>query len=143
MSRCLALGYDRTHSTRRAARWAVGQLLNDGKLVIVYGCRPLHASPTPLSRAQERRLGRALVDELLLEGEDSLFDRDVEVEVVGLDPVSALSDAALRHRAEAIVVGSESHSRLHTAVGAITGELLKRSPVPVVVVPQTATLATK
>ena len=143
MSTCLALGYDRTDSARLAADWAVKQLLPDGKLVIVHSCRPLHAPPPVASSAEERhRLGRDLVDELLLEGEDSMFDIDVEVEVVDLDPVSALCDAAARHHAEAIVVGSERHSRLHTAIGTVTVELLKQSPVPVVVVPRTASVTT-
>lgn len=141
MSSCLTLGYDRTDSARRAAQWAVSQLLPDGKLVIVHSCRPLHAPPSALSSAEERhRLGRDLVDELLLEGEDALFDLDVEVEVLDSDPVSALCDAAVRHRAEAIVVGSEHHSRLHTAIGTVTVELLRKAPVPVVVVPQTASV---
>jgi nucleotide-binding universal stress UspA family protein len=40
------------------------------------------------------------------------------------------------------VVGSEHHSRLHKAIGTVTVELLAKSPVPVVVVPQTAHVAT-
>lgn len=138
MQSCLVLGYDRTESARVAARWAVEQLLPTGRLVIVHASRPLHAPPGPSSAAERRRFGRALVDELLFEGEDSLFDIEVEVEVVDRDPVSALIDAARRHHAHAIVVGSESHSRLHTAIGTVTVELLKRSPVPVVVVPALA-----
>ncbi len=139
MSNCMVLGYDRTESARLAAKWALERLLPDGRLVIVHSCRPLHAPPSPLSGAEERhRLGRDLVDELLLEGEDSLFDLDVEVEVSDEDPVSALSEAAQRYGAEAIVVGSEHHSRLHKALGTVTTELLQKAPVPVIVVPQSA-----
>jgi nucleotide-binding universal stress UspA family protein len=142
MSTCLVLGYDRTGSARLAAEWAVKQLLPDGRLVIVHSNRPLHA-PTLESAEERQRLGRALVDELLLEGGDSMFDVDVDVEVVDADPVSAVCDAAIRHGADAIVLGSERHSRLHTALGTVTVELLKRSPVPVVVVPLTASVATE
>lgn len=142
MSTCLVLGYDRTESSRLAADWAVKQLLPDGKLVIVHSNRPLHA-PVVESAEERQRLGRALVDELLLEGGDSMFDVDVEVEIVDTDPVSAVCDAAMRYGAEAIVLGSEHHSRLHTALGTVTVELLKRSPVPVVVVPLTASVATE
>jgi nucleotide-binding universal stress UspA family protein len=139
MSNCMVLGYDRTDSARLAARWAVERLLPDGKLVIVHSCRALHAPRSPLAGAEEhRRLGRDLVDELLLEGGDTLFDLDIEVEVSDDDPVSALSDAAAHHGAEAIVVGSDRHSRLHRALGTVTTELLQRAPVPVVIVPQTA-----
>jgi nucleotide-binding universal stress UspA family protein len=136
---CLVLGYDRTDSARLAAVWAAQQLPHDGKLVIVHACRPLHAPPSPLSSPQERHhFGRALVDELLLEGSDSLFDIDIEVEVSDRDPVSALLDAAQRHHARAIVVGSEHHSRLHRALGTVITELLNASPVPVITVPPAA-----
>jgi nucleotide-binding universal stress UspA family protein len=46
-----------------------------------------------------------------------------------------LTEAARRHGARAIVVGCEQHSRLHKALGTVTSELLKSSPVPVTVVP--------
>jgi nucleotide-binding universal stress UspA family protein len=138
MQACLILGYDRTDSARVAARWAVEQLLPAGRLVLVHASRPLHAPTAPSTAAERRRFGRALIDELLLEGEDSLFDIDIEVEVADSDPVSALLEAARRHRAQAIVVGCQRHSRLHTAIGTVTVQLLGNSPVPVVVVPALA-----
>jgi nucleotide-binding universal stress UspA family protein len=133
---CLVLGYDRTDSSRWAARWAANELPPNGKLVIVHSCRPLHAPPPPLTTSQERqRLGRAVIDELLLEGEDSLFDVNIATEVTDDDPVTALTEAARRHGACAIVVGCEQHSRLHKGLGTVTSELLKTSPVPVTAVP--------
>jgi nucleotide-binding universal stress UspA family protein len=136
---CLILGYDRTDSSRRAARWAASELYPNGKLVIVHACRPLHAPPPLLSTSQEREhLGRAVIGELLLECEDSLFDVDIVTEVSDDDPVTALTEAARRHGARAIVVGCEQHSRLHKALGTVTSELLKSSPVPVTVVPFTS-----
>lgn len=135
---CLVLGYDRTDSSRGAAAWAVNELLPDGKLVLVHSCRPLHAPASPLSTSQERhRLGRALIDELMLEGADSLFDVEIEAEISDHDPVTALTDAARRHRARAVVIGHESHSRVHRALGTVTSELLDASPVPVIAVPLT------
>jgi nucleotide-binding universal stress UspA family protein len=132
---CLILGYDRTDSSRWATRWAANELPINGKLVIVHACRPLHALP-PLSTSQERaRLGRAVIDELLLEAEESLFKLDIATEVSDNDPVTALTEAARRHGAHAIVVGCEQHSRLHEALGTVTSELLKTSPVPVTSVP--------
>jgi nucleotide-binding universal stress UspA family protein len=133
---CLVIGYDRTDSAREAATWAANELAPDGKLVIVHACRPLHAPPSPLSTPQERHhLGQALIDELLLEGEDALYDVHIATEVSDDDPVTALIGAAQRHGARAIVVGCEQHSRLHKAIGTVTGELLKTSPVPVTIVP--------
>jgi nucleotide-binding universal stress UspA family protein len=136
---CLVLGYDRTDSARLAAVWAARQLPRDGKLVLVHACRPQHAPPSPLWSPQERHhFGRALIDELLLEGSDSLFDVDIEVEVSDQDPVNALIDAAQRHNARAIVVGSEHHSRLHRAMGTVITGLLNTSSVPVITVPLAA-----
>ena len=104
--------------------------------MIVHACRPLHAPPAPLSTAEERHaLGRAIVDELFMDGEELLLDIDVQAEVSDDDPVSALIDAARRHGARGIVVGCEQHSRLHKALGTVTSELLKISPVPVTAVP--------
>jgi len=133
-STCLVLGYDRTDSARQAAVWAANELPADGRLVIV------HSPASPLSTPQERhRLGRALIDELVLEGEDAMFDVDVVAEISEDDPVTALTDAARRHGAHAIVIGSERHSRLRKALGTVTTELLEQSPVPVIAVPSDET----
>lgn len=134
--RVLVLGYDRTDSARRAAKWAARELQPDGKLVIVHATRPLHAPPSALTTAEERhRSARALIDELLLEGEDELLDVELEAEISDADPVSALLNAAERYRASAIVIGSERHSPLHKAIGTVVTELLDRSPLPVIAVP--------
>lgn len=135
-TRCLAVGFDRNDSSRRAAEWAAADLQPDGQLVLVHACRPLHAPPSPLASAAERaELGRAIVDEFLLEADSSLRDLELVVEILDSDPVTALTDAATRHGADAIVVGSEQHSRLHRAVGVVTSELFRSSPVPVIAVP--------
>lgn len=133
---CLVVGYDDTDSSRAAVSWAAAQLPADGRLVIVYACRPLHAPPDPLSSAGERRaLGQALIDELMLVGEDALHDVEVHAEISDSDPVSALMEAARSHGASAIVLGNERRSRLHRALGTVTTELLMRSRVPVTTVP--------
>jgi len=134
----LVAGYDRTDSARLAATWAAQQLRPNGKLVIVHACRPLHAPPSALSTAQERReLGRALIDELLLEETGPLLDIEVEADISDHDPVTALIDAARRHGAQGIVVGHDRHSPLHRALGTVTSALLSSSPVPVITVPLT------
>ncbi len=134
---CLILGYDRTDSARRAAAWAARQIGPDGKLVIVHAGRPLHAPTSALSTVEERReLGRALIDELLLEETGSLQEVDVEADVSDRDPVAALIDAARRHGAQAIVVGHEQ--ALAAAPGARHRHERSRrtcSPAPVISVP--------
>jgi nucleotide-binding universal stress UspA family protein len=136
---CMILGYDRSESSRHAAAWATRELMPAGRLVIVHACRPLHTPPAPLSTSGQRHdLGRALLDELLLEGDEELFDIDFTTEVSDEDPVSALIDAARRHHARAIVIGGNQHSWLIDALGTVASELLKTSPVPVITVPFTA-----
>lgn len=140
--RCLVVGYDRTESARGAARWAAEEVSPDGRLVIVHASRPLHAPNSPLSTPEERRsLARALIEELLLESEDAMFDVDITAEISDSDPVSALTRAATENEAHAIVIGSESHSALHRALGTVTTELLRSSPVAVIAVPAQAALA--
>lgn len=135
----MVLGYDRSESSRHAASWVANQLLAGGKLVIVYACRDQHLPPVPLSTQGERHdLGRAILEELLLDGDDALLDIDLETHLSDQDPATALIDAARRHDARAIVLGSKPHSRLHKALGTVTTELLQNSPVPVITVPSSA-----
>jgi nucleotide-binding universal stress UspA family protein len=136
---CVILGYDRGESSRHAVSWAASELMSAGQLVIVHACRPLHTFPVALSsQSEHHQFGRALLDELMLDGDDSLLDVDFAMEVSDEDPVTALIDAAREHRARAIVIGAREHSRLSEALGTTTNELLKTSPVPVVTVPLTA-----
>lgn len=134
--RVLVLGYDRTDSARRAAKWAARELQPDGRLVIVHSTRPLHAPASAFTTTEERhRSAHALIDELLLESEDELLDVEIEAEISDADPVRALLDAARRYKASAIVIGSEHHSPLHKAIGTVVTELLDSSPLPVIAVP--------
>ncbi len=137
--RCLVVGYDRGESARAAVEWAARQLPTDGRLVVVFAEKPLHAPQSPLSSAGERRrFAGAAIDELLLETDGAVLDCEISTEISEEDPVSALREAARRHSAEAIVLGSQQHSRVHQAIGTVTSGLLKDSPVPVTVVPSTA-----
>jgi len=135
--RCLVAGYDASEGSRAAISWALQQQLPDGRLVLVLAERALRAPASPLSSSKERaRFGHAIFDELLLDGDAALADLDLVTEVRDADPATALIEAAEHHEADEIVVGRKAHSRLHRALGGLTEELLKRSPVPVVSVPQ-------
>jgi len=134
-ARSLVVGYDRTESAGAAVAWAAREVSAGGKLVLVHSCRGLHAPPSPLASSDQRRaLGRALIDELMLESEGSLFEIAVEAVVSEHDPVTALIDAARTYGARMIVVGYEQHSPLRKAFGTVSSELMGRSPVPVTVV---------
>jgi nucleotide-binding universal stress UspA family protein len=133
---CLVVGYDGSASGRAAVAWAAEVLPRNGKIVLVHACRPLHAPTSPLASAAARReFGRALLEELLLEAPNWILDREIVAEVADKDPVSALTASARRHGASGIVVGSQRHSRLRKAIGTVTSDLLKSSPVPVTAVP--------
>ena len=135
----LVLGYDGSPGARRAVNWAAGVLPDTASLVLVYASRPLHGPSGPLSSAAERRdYGVALIDALLLEGEDALLDRQITTEIVDDDPVKALTDAAARFGADGIVVGTGRHSRVSEAIGTVTHGLLSASSVPVIAVPPSA-----
>jgi nucleotide-binding universal stress UspA family protein len=134
---CLVVGYDGSASGRAAVSWASEVLPADGRIVLVHACRPLHAPASPLASAADRRqFGQALIDELLLESPKRMLDRELTAEIADKDPVSALTAAARRHGADGIVVGCKRHSRLRKAIGTVTSELLKSSPVPVTAVPR-------
>lgn len=133
---CLVVGYDGTDASDCAIAWAVGQLASDGRLVIVHACRALHAPSSPLTSERERRdLGRALLEEVCIDRGQANGDMLVHAEVADEDPVRALNRVGERCHADGIVVGHGSHSRLHRAIGTVTGELLARCTVPVTVVP--------
>jgi len=129
-------GHQRSEAAVGAIRWAAERLGEGGKLVVVHACRPLHAPPSPLLSREERlALGRAEMDELLLEEAETLEGLELATEVLDEDPVSALLGAVTRHGADAIVVGSEHRSAARRALGVVTTELLSRSPVPVFAIP--------
>jgi nucleotide-binding universal stress UspA family protein len=133
---CVVVGYDGGPASRAAVSWAASALPADGRLVLVHACRPLHRPPSPLESSLDRaRHGRALFDELTLEGEDEFLALAAHTELSDRDPVEALLDAAVRHEADAIVVGSSAHGALQNALGTVTTRLLAQSPVPVTVVP--------
>jgi nucleotide-binding universal stress UspA family protein len=132
--RCLVVGYDGSPSGRKAASWAARELGTTGRLVLVHTEHPLKA-PALRDPAAREQFGRAVLDELMLDGDKALLDPKLTTELSEDDPVTALIDAAERHRAGAIVVGSKHHSRLRRALGVVTDELLARAPVPVIVVP--------
>lgn len=135
--RCMVVGYDASDGARRAAAWAINELLPEGTLVLVHSGRALHLPPlTDAGRRAE--VARALFDELMLDGDAGLLDLEFHTEVSDKDPVTALIESAESHGADAIVVGSGRHSRLRRALGVVTTELLERSPVAVIAVPEGA-----
>jgi nucleotide-binding universal stress UspA family protein len=137
---CVVVGYDGGESSRDAVGWAAATLPEDGRLVLVYACRGLHTPPSPLVGDVERdRVAHATFDALALDGDDAFLALAAHNEIVDMDPVNALLDTAARYGAGMIVVGRNRHSLLRRSLGTVTGELLARTRVPVVLVPSPAT----
>lgn len=133
---CVVVGYDGSPAARNATVWAARRVAPDGKVVLVHACRPLHRWLPALSTAVERKdRGRALLDELFLDGDEALFRVRIEAKVLNDDPVHALLSEARRQRAEEIVIGTHRHTTLDPLQGDVAAELVRTAPVPVCVVP--------
>lgn len=121
-------------AARAAAR--VASLMNV-PLVIVFGYEAVAMGPR----------GGALEEEIAAVGGQAAADISeqvcalypnltVEISLVGQRPVDALIDTAQTCGAEAIVVGHGGSGPLKAALlGSITYEIVHRSPLPVLVVP--------
>ncbi|HYM54461.1 MAG TPA: universal stress protein [Solirubrobacteraceae bacterium] len=135
---CLVVGYDGSPEARHAATWAARRAAPDGKLVLIHSSRPrrrwlpVAILATPFER---RDRGRALIDELMMDADDVLLEVDVEAHVVDDTPANALIEAARRHGAREIIVGSHHRSRTDAIYGDVASELVRTAPVPVCVVP--------
>jgi len=136
--RCVVVGYDGSPAARYAVGWAAREVGPEGRVVLVHACRPRRGwiSQAALLTASERRQrGGALIDELLMDGADTLLKANVESAVLDEEPVHALIGAARQYAAEEIVVGSHHRSRLDAVHGDVAAELVRAAPVPVCVVP--------
>ncbi len=133
----VVLGYDESPGAERALRVALEVAAAFGEpLVLVYGA----AAPGPTG--EEYRAHR----EAVREAGRSALARAVEaadeagvpstVEVADAKPAQALLEAAERHGARVIIVGSWGDSPIRGALlGSTPHKLLHLSPVPVLCVP--------
>jgi nucleotide-binding universal stress UspA family protein len=136
----IVLGYDESPGSRPALAMAVSLAARfDEPLVLVYGAEP----PGGLGeefRAHQRALaqmGRTAVDHAVAEAEAAGV-RTV-VEVLDAKPAQALVEAADRHDARVIVVGTTGESPLRGAIlGSVPHRLLQISDRPVLCVPAKA-----
>ncbi|MEV4941639.1 universal stress protein [Streptomyces zaomyceticus] len=133
----VVLGYDESPGAARALRIAVEVAAAfDEQLVLVYGA----AAPGPLSKEYRshyeaiRQIGRAGLEHAVTEADRAGVP--TVVEVLDDKPAQALIDAATRHSARVIVVGSWGESPMRGALlGSTPHKLLHMSNVPVLCVP--------
>ncbi len=135
---CFVVGYDGSPEARHAAEWAARRVAPKGSLVLIHASGPRRRwLPTEILRTGSERSehGRALIDELLMSGGEALLDVKLEAHVVAGTPAKALIEAAERHGAQEIVVGSHHRRRAEAIYGDVAAELVRIAPIPVVVVP--------
>ncbi|MGW0394344.1 universal stress protein [Streptomyces sp. NPDC003042] len=133
----VVLGYDESPGAERALRVALEVAAAFGEpLVLVYGA----AAPGPTG--EESRAHREAVHQAgrlaLARAVEAADEAGVPstVEVVDDKPAQALLDAARRHGARVIIVGSWGDSPIRGALlGSTPHKLLHLSPVPVLCVP--------
>ncbi|MER5871070.1 universal stress protein [Streptomyces sp. NPDC002044] len=133
----VVLGYDESPGAERALRVALEVAAAFGEpLVLVFG------AAAPGSTGEEYRAHREAVRQAgrsaLAHAVEAADEAGVPsaVEVVDEKPAQALIDAAARHDARVIIVGSWGDSPIRGALlGSTPHKLLHLSPVPVLCVP--------
>lgn len=121
-------------AARTAAR--VANLMR-APLVLVFGYESVAMGPRGGAlEEQVAAIGEEATAEIKAELATSYPDLTIEVAMVDARPVDALIDVAAQRQAEAIAVGHGGSGPLKAALlGSITYEIVHRSPIPVLVVP--------
>ncbi|MEU1485137.1 universal stress protein [Streptomyces sp. NPDC005752] len=133
----VVLGYDESPGAARALRTAIEVAAAYGEpLVLVYGAAP----PGPTGEEYRahydaiREAGRAGLEHAVAAAEEAGVPTTVEV--IDMSPAQALIEAASRHGARVIVVGTWGESPIRGALlGSVPHKLLHLSTVPVLCVP--------
>lgn len=133
----VVLGYDESPGAKRALGAALEVSAAFGApLVLVYGAAP------PGTRGEEYRVVKEALHEAGREALDhavSVADESgvpTTVEIIDEKPAQALLDAAARHDARVIVVGTWGESPMRGALlGSTPHKLLHLSTIPVLCVP--------
>jgi nucleotide-binding universal stress UspA family protein len=136
----IVLGYDESPGSRRALEIAVSLAQRfDEPLILVHGVEPPGGMGEEFLAHQRAlaEMGRTAVEHAVEEATRSGV-RTV-VEVIGAKPAQALVDAADKHDARVIVVGTRGESPLRGAMlGSVSHKLLHISDRPVLCVPVAA-----
>ncbi|MEU2262611.1 universal stress protein [Streptomyces sp. NPDC019645] len=133
----VVLGYDESPGSVRALRVAIEAAAAFGEpLILVFGAAPPGALGEEYRTHLDaiRQSGRAALAHAVAAADDAGVP--TAVEILDQKPADALLDAAERHGARVIVVGSYGESPLRGALlGSTPHKLLHLSRVPVLCVP--------
>jgi nucleotide-binding universal stress UspA family protein len=134
----IVVGYDGSPPSRAAVSWAVKRAGHSGRVILVNAGRRnggLLDRPSFEVWVRDRlAFGHALIDALFLERDDLARD-GIDVEVDDDFPAPVLLDAARKHGADEIVIGTRHRGRLAALHGSVARELLNVADRPVVLVP--------
>lgn len=83
-----------------------------------------------------RRMSSEAGEHLLAEADRMLTQADIdhEVEVVSGEPANTLIDLIDNYRCDAVIMGARGMGQSSAAIGSVAHELLRHSPVPVMIV---------
>ncbi|MGB8858544.1 MAG: universal stress protein [Ilumatobacteraceae bacterium] len=111
--------------------------LMQSPLVLVFGYEAIALGPRGGALEEQiEAVGESAVAEIKAELEGTYPNLTIEVEMVQSRPVDALIEVAAARNAEVIAVGHGGSGPLKAALlGSITYEIVHRSPIPVLVVP--------
>jgi nucleotide-binding universal stress UspA family protein len=124
--RIIVAGYDGSATGKAAVDYAARKAGAGGHVFVVHA----------YGLGEPGEHGRALIDGLALE-DDPLIDTEWDAELIEGRPAQVLLSVAHARHADEIVVGSRGRGRLtRAALGSVSHELLSRSDLPVVVIPQ-------
>ena len=120
------VGYDGSLGARNAIRYAAQRAGTRGHLSIVHA----------YSGATTETSAEALLEAILLEGDDELLDTGYSTYAVHGGAADAIIAAGQRDRADEIVIGSRGRGRLESALlGSVAQAVIRDADRPIVVVP--------
>jgi len=137
-NRTIVVGYDGSPAARRAVDAAL-RFGAGARLIVVHADAsvPMHPGFNWREAIDPHRSehGRAVLDTLILGGNDSLADADWELRLVHGDVATALLDIARAEDAEVVVVGSHGHGVIGSLLGSVATRVVRDADRPVLVVP--------
>ena len=133
----VVVGYDGSPTARAAVTHAVALARGD-RVVIVHARHEPPARVTSrwreLLSAQPGEQGQAVLDAILLEGNDELADADWEARLVDGPAADALVRVADEVGAGAVVTGSHGYGAIGAVLGSVSQALVKIADRPVTII---------
>jgi nucleotide-binding universal stress UspA family protein len=134
----IVVGYDGSPASRAAVDHAARQAGRHGKVYVVhsYGLPPEWLGYPNYQHVLDdhRSRGEVVLDRLPM-ADDPLLGTSFETELLGGPAADGIINVAETRGADEIVLGSRGLSRVYSALGSVSQEVLHRATVPVVVMP--------